>query len=372
MTRRLLPLGLVAWLMLGVTPAAAGEPDPGHADLFQHSPGDARITLDWHFGGAYPAWFESSLTSTLESWWQDPVANNSNVPRYDGGGDDAGGGTVIFTAAGTSPCTGDPQWLGCNPAGGVNGFLIYIRSVPSITAPSWLYYQRDDTCQDVRDGDPLPDDGFPTRSCFSVMRVAAHESTHNTLLRPHYDGGAEDETIMRSVTPTASSSPYWSRRNFLPCDAAAAQLEYGPADPAGKYADCFDITPGDGVKGLNTVLTITSGASYTRCLGSAATVAGRLALANVAAYEDMRNWPLSGRVIRIDRKPISSSTWTNGVATATASPSGKDNWSRALTSTTAGTFNYRARWFTNDGEPALNTSNEITWTVQWATLGCPS
>ena len=137
---------------------------------------------------------------------------------------------------------------------------------------------------------------------------------------------------MQSTTPTPNgSAAYWNRKNFLPCDLAAAQLEYGPANAAGRYADCFSVTPGDGAKGLNSALTVTSGTSYTRCWNTSATVSGRLALAGSAAYEDMRNWPLSGRVVRIDRRPVGSTTWTNGSASATATGSGGSNWKATLT-----------------------------------------
>jgi hypothetical protein len=363
----------IALLVITAGPALAGEPDPGHADLFQHDPGDARISLDWHLASqAYPGWFQSNVQNELETAWSDPAANNSNVPRFDDGNDASGGGTIVYTSQASSPCTGSTIWIGCNPAGGTRSFAIYVRAFPSPSAPTWLWYQRDNTCSDLYDGSPNPNDGYPTSVCFSVLRVVAHESTHVTLLRPHYDAGADDETIMQSTTPTPNGSPDdWNRRNFLPCDAAAAQLEYGPADAAGKYADCFATTPGDGAKGLNTSLTVTSGASSTRCVDTIATVGGRLALANSAAYEDMRNWPLAGRVVRIDRKPAASSTWTNGVLTAIASPAGGSNWSKAVTSSGSGVYDYRASWSTGSGELALNSSNVVTWTITWTTAGCP-
>jgi hypothetical protein len=376
MIRRLLAAAGVAtiglWAAAG--PALAGEPDPGHADLYQHDPGDARITLDWHFASSsYATWFRTNVEAELETYWDDPVANNSNVPRYDNGGDNSGGGTITYTSASASPCTGSTVWIACNPAGGLRAFDLYVRAMPSISATTWMWYQRDNTCQDLYDGSPNPNDGFPTTSCFSVLRVVAHESTHNTLVRAHYDAGLEDETIMQSTTPTAKGSPdFWNRKNFLPCDLAAAQLEYGPADAAGRYADCFAVTPGDGVKGLNSALTVTSGSSYARCWNTSATISGRLALAASAAYEDMRNWPLSGRTIRIDRRPVGATTWTTGSASATATGAGGANWKAVLTTSTAGSFEYRATFFTSSSEPAVNSSNAVTWTVQWTSAGCPT
>src|SRR6185295_15343737 len=145
MMRRLLPLTVVLALAATASPALAGEPDPGHADLYQHDPGDPRITLDWHFAGSYPAWFRANIETELEVNWDDPVANNSNVPRYDNGGDNTGGGTVTYTSAAASPCTGSTIWIACNPAGGRRDFDLYVRALPSSSAPTWLWYHRDAT-----------------------------------------------------------------------------------------------------------------------------------------------------------------------------------------------------------------------------------
>jgi hypothetical protein len=374
MKRLIAACGVVAALSLGASPALAGEPDPGHVDLFQHDPGDPRLVLDWHFGSlAYPAWFRTSVESELDTSWRDPVANNTDVPTFENGADNAGGGSIIYTASATSPCTGAPNWIGCNPAGGLRGFSIYVRSLPSISATTWLWFQRDGTCADLYDGDPKPDDGFRTSVCFSVQRVVAHEATHLTLLRPHYDAGLDAETIMQSATPTPNGSPQnWNRRAFLPCDAAAAQLEYGMADPAGKLADCFKVTPGDGAKGLNSALTLATPSTLTRCANLATTVGGRLAIAGKAAYEDLRDTPLAGRVVRIDRKPLNGTTWTNGVFTSTATDAGGTNWSRSITTSGPGTYTYRATFLSGTSETGVNTSNEVTWMVNWTTIGCPS
>src|SRR5262249_33511682 len=138
------------------------------------------------------------------------------------------------------------------------------------------------------------------------------------------------------------------------------------------YADCFSIVPGDGAKGLNSTLTVTTGTTYRACWNTSATVAGRLALASSAAYEDMRNWPLSGRTVRIDRRSLGASTGTTGSASATATGSGGANWQTTLTTASAGTFEYRATFFTSSSEPAVNSSNAVTWTVQWTSAGCPT
>ena len=367
-------ISLALALLVGDGPVLAGEPDPGHADLFPHDPGDARVVLDWHFASAaYPAWFKAAVDSELDTSWKDAATNNSNVPRFDNGGDNAGGGTIAYTSAASSPCTGSTTWLGCNPAGGVRGFTIYVRSIPSVSAPTWLWFQRDGTCQDLYDGNPFADDHFPTSVCFSVLRVTAHEATHVTLLRTHYDAGADDETFMQSRTPTPNGSPQnWNRRSFLPCDEAAAQLDYGVMDPAGGYPDCFSVQPGDGAKGLDSRLTLTTPSSVSHCWTSGTTAAGRLALDDVAASEDLRDTPLEGRTIRIDRKAIADTTWTTGVLTTTATAAAGTNWSKSITTSTAGTFQYRATFVSPAAETGVNSSPSVSWTIQWTNLGCIS
>ena len=87
----------------------------------------------------------------------------------------------------------------------------------------------------------------------------------------------------------------------------------------------------------------------------------------------MRNWPLSGRAVRIDRRPAGSTTWTNGAAKRNGRPVRRgNNWKGTLSTSAAGTFEYRATLFTSAAEPAVNTSNAVTWTIRWTTIGCPT
>jgi len=213
-------------------------------------------------------------------------------------------------------------------------------------------------------------DGYSTSVCFNVYRVIAHESEHNTLTRSHDEQGFAD-TLMQSNTPTPNGSPdYWDRKYFLRCDLAGAQLEYGLADTAGKYGDCFATRPGHGVKGLNTTITI-SGTSFTRCYTVPLTVSGRLAVSVHSAYKDLSNTPLEGRVITIEKKPSSSAIWQSaGTATATGAAS-STNWTKSLTSAVAGLWNYRATWTSPSSEYGINTSNTVIWNVNWTSTQCP-
>jgi hypothetical protein len=369
---RHLSLAPVAALLLAAVaaaPVAANEPVAGHDDRYPHPTNAPPITLGFHFGSAVPAWVQTSVTNAWQNGWDDPAGNTSRIPRLDAGG----GGTVYYQDRNGSPCTGDTGWIGCNPdtPGDRTGFAIYLRLLPSDSQPTWLWQQRDGTCRDVRD------DGYATGVCFSITRVATHEMEHNTLTRSHEDQGglASIDTVMGAVTPTQNGAPTtWNVDTFLRCDDAGALLEYGISDRALKYPACFATTPGEGVKGLNTTLSVAS-SSYTACAnGSNVTVAGRLALENDwKHYRYLANTPLESRVISIYRKASGASAFPSTpytTATATDVNAG-NNWSKAFSSTTAIAYDYKAVWTTSSGEPALNSSNAVLWTIRWSTGGCP-
>jgi hypothetical protein len=315
------------------------------------------------------------VTSTLQSGWdsrpsdQTLPQNNARIPRFVAGD----GGTIYYVNDNTSPCTGSTIWIACNPntPGSKTGYEIHIRVLPSSGAPTWMWYHRDDTCSDVRD------DGYATSVCFSVRRAVTHEMEHNTLTRSHDEQGGADsvDTVMAANTPTKNGSPdYWNTATFLRCDHAGALMEYGVLDRTRKYPNCFATTPGEGTKGLNTTLTVAA-TSYTACAnGSNTTVTGRLALQNDwANYKYLANTPLAGRVLNIYRKTPSATSYPTSptyTVTATDTNSGS-NWSKAFSSTTAVTYNYKAVWTTSASEYALNSSNEVYWTIKWQTTLCP-
>ena len=131
------------------------------------------------------------MTATLETGWSqnpdpqpgetEPPRQNSRIPRFSDGNDDTGGGAIFYEDDATSPCTGAPNWIGCNPntPGSKGGYEIHVRQLPSPSAPTWMWFQRDATCADVRD------DSYATSVCFSVRRVVVHEAIHNALTRLH-------------------------------------------------------------------------------------------------------------------------------------------------------------------------------------------
>lgn len=363
------------------SPALANAPVLGHDDRYPHPTNGPQLTLDFHFASG-PAWFRTSVTNTLENGWSqnpdpqpgdpEPPRQNSRIPKFSDGNDNTGGGTIFYEDRATSPCTGSLDWIGCNPntPGSKNGYEIHVRQLPSQSAPTWMWFHRDDTCADIRD------DGYATSVCFSVRRVVVHEAIHNALTRSHdaQGGTSSRDTVMNAATPTRTGNPdYWNTNTFLRCDLAGAMLEYGVLDRSARYPKCFAEQPGAGTDGLNTRITVAA-TTYQGCAnGSVVAVRGRLAIQDDwSTYRYLANTPLAGRTVSIYRKLPSESSWPaqpHATATATDLDSG-NNWSKGLSSLSSGTWQYRAKWNDADDEPALNSSNWATWTMQWTTSGC--
>ena len=369
--RRLLPAVAAGLLFLLATPrlVAANTPVAGHDDRYPHATNAPPITLGFHFHTSVPAWAVTAVTNAWQNGWDDPDGNNSRIPKLSSGG----GGTVYYQDRSGSPCTGDTNWIGCNPStpGDRTGWAVYVRALPSDSAPSWMWFHRDATCADVRD------DKYDTSVCFSIKRVVTHEMEHNTLTRSHdpQGGSASRDTVMNAVTPTRNGSPdTWNADTFLRCDEAGAMMDYGVVDRTLSYPDCFATVPGEGAKGLNTTLSVAS-ASYSACAnGSTVTVTGRLALQDDwPNYRYHADTPLAGRTINIYRKASGVSSFpTTPFTTATAGNANSgDNWSRSFSSTSAIAYDYKAVWTTSSGEPGLNSSNAATWSIRFQTAGCP-
>lgn len=363
---------LVALLAPGL--CLGNSPVLGHVVRYQHDPGDPRVTLNFHMASSsYPSWFVSDAIDELVNGWDKrPTAlnvpqQNSDIPAY--ASTSSSGGTVYYQDLPDSPCTGSPAWVACNPdtPGSLSGFSFHVRVIPSASLTTYLWWDRDNTCSDI-----YPSDGYATNSCMSMHRALAHESEHNTLTRSH-DGQSITDTIMNAVEPTSASDPtYWSTPVFLGCDLAGALLEYGVLDPSRRYPDCYSTSPGDGVKGLNTSLSVVS-TGYSACLANPSVlVTGRLALANSASYEDMRNTPLAGRTVSVYRKAHTDPSYPGSPTYLIAAGGGSgNNWSKTLSSTTTGTWDYKAQWITSTAETALNSSNTIYWTITWVVTPCP-
>ena len=350
-------------LVLGVAAvlATAGLAAPAAAVAHAPTTGASRGTfpdvpdqvVPYRWASAtYPSWLTAAASAALAAYRDD---NNSRGPRPVLAA--SAGAIVGYTGAITSPCSSvqNLQWLQCASNGGTASFRIHVRDFERAPYGDWRWWDRTGTC--------LAPTGARVSGCWLIGRAMIHEAGHAIPGFGH-DGQGETETVMRSTSPQVGAAG-GARTTYERCDEAALQLLWDLADLAGPYADCLDHVGGAGTTGLRTALSIGS-SGYRGCTGSAATVGGRLATATDSRYGKLSGNPLAGRLVRLDRKLRSATTWTTGVdaIVATGAAAGT-NWSRGLVSPSglAGTWDYRARF---EGDRSLDPSAPAAFSVTWA------
>ncbi len=313
------------------------------------------LDLPYRFATGTPTWVSSTVRTVFETDYPDANYNNTRMPQFVYSTSAAA--HVWFVADSTSPCSGSDTWLMCadNDWDGDGNraeqdWRIYVRDVENApvyfsgTRAAWL--QQTGACPSGR-------------LCFDARRAFIHEILHVTLSAPHNEQG-QAYSVMSAATPNSPKSG-WNIHHIQPCDEAAAQLLYDLSYTGGQYSDCFDHLANAVSQGLDSNLTV--GASgYGDCLGTGVTASGRLEITNYSSYKLLAANPLTNRSISIDRRLKGSTTWTT-ITTAVASSASGNNWSKVFSSTSAGTWEYRARYLGESGVgPATSAIFTITWT----------
>jgi hypothetical protein len=157
------------------------------------------------------------------------------------------------------------------------------------------------------------------------MGVAAHDPQGN------------EYTIMGPVAPWYPTAT-WNLHHIQRCDEAAAQLAYGVASPFRQFADCLRGLARTSQTQLVPIMR-PSVVSMTLCNFQQAVLKGRLAIADLAAYQSLRNSPLAGRTIWIDRRLYTSFVWTRNIASMTATAAAV-NWTQTFSGPPSGTVTY--------------------------------
>ena len=129
-----------------------------------------------------------------------------------------------------------------------------------------------------------------------------------------HDSQGETYTVMGPIAPAYAASG-WNTHHLQRCDEAAGQLLSGMAAASGPLADCFAQISGHGSIGLIPALTATT-TVVSVCLSQPATLSGSFGIGSNGGYQALSDQRLGGRLIWFDRKPHTSSLWTQNVASA--------------------------------------------------------
>jgi len=302
--------------------------------------------VTYKFAGSYPSFVTGAVTAEFETYYHDATAHNSLAPRLDYSS--SGTATAYFDPSMTSPCTGNPNWLGCAPAAfqGKPTFKLYVRDLPENPRYNgYGWYEKGSTCSGID-------------LCFYMKRTILHELGH-AIFSFGDDGQIEDFTVMRSWQPVASATG-WNRKVWQRCDQAASQLLWGARNLAGPIGECMDHVTGAGSNGLKTEVTLSASAT-TVCINESVNLSGTLSIAVNSNYGRLSGDPLGSRTVTIKRDGAVWVTRTTGGTTGT--------YSATASFSTAGSRAYVTS-FPNEGDEALTGDTSPTVTVTWSAPPC--
>jgi hypothetical protein len=327
-TRRRPALVLLAALVLAALPAgsAAHAPDPALGDVWAQ---DQRLEFRWRSGSEPPAAIKTAIRD---------AASGSNASR-------ASQAAVFVYASGGSNLIGYGPSATC----GVNGIGCFTRTAPSGGFTMWL-----------REHGRVFDWGVlrwcemystPPDGCYQAETIALDEFGHIQGL-DHHDNHNDDRDYLDAVVQTFSRTKPksgWNMDRYGRCDVARLQLRYDVQNTSAPYSTCLDVAT-----------TLTLAASPTSiAYGGTTTLTATLKVAADDAYGRLRGNPVTGRTVRLQRRPPGTTTWTT-VATMQAGSSGTYTHAIKLQSRTE----FRAVFSTPSAEGLIgDTSGTVTVAV---------
>jgi hypothetical protein len=196
--------------------------------------------------------------------------------------------------------------------------------------------------------------------CYDTENVALDEFGHVHILGHHVNyldehdyGDAVVQTYSR-VKPKAG----WQAHAFGRCDVATLQREYGLLQASTRVSTCSDVAT-----------TTTLAASATRATsGDSLVFTATLRITDLDAYERLGGQLLSGRVIRLERRPPGGS-W----ALAATMSAGSATGTYVATSTVWSDVEYRAVFAKPSTEGVRASSSAAVFIdVSACTILCPA
>lgn len=327
---------LVAGIAAGATEALAHGPDPVlGGSLFAQ---DQRLEYRWRSGAAPPAAIKTAINDAADG------INASRASRAATFDYDADGSSLIGYGAGAT----------C----GVNGIACFTRSAPT-SFTMWLRehgrvfdWGRLRWCQMEAD---------PANGCYDAETIALDEFGHVEILG-HHANFADDRDYLDAVVQTYSRTKPkegWNEHVLGRCDVATLQREYDVPSSTTKISTCLD---------LDTVLSLAASPTSVPYAGTTKLTA-TLKVASDSAYDRLSGNTLSGRTVKLQRRPPGTTTWTT-IATMTAAASGGTYTSSVTLLTTA---EFRAV-FSSPANEGINgdTSSTVRVTAGTCTVNpCP-
>jgi hypothetical protein len=204
-----------------------------------------------------------------------------------------------------------------NPVGygtgtcGVNGLACFTRTVPT-GFTMWL-----------REHGRVFDWGTlrwcqmqssPTNGCYDAETIALDEFGHIEVLN-HHANYADERDYTDAVVQTFSRTrpkTGWDMHVYGPCDTATLQMKYDVTTLSSLYSRCLDLT---------TVLTMSISDTSIPYAGLVDFTA-YLKIATDTDYGRLSANPIGARTVRLQRRAVGSTTWTNLITLSAGSTTG--------------------------------------------------
>lgn len=278
----------------------AHSPDPAlGTELF---PQDGRILYDWRSGAAPPAAMRAAINAAADDV-KATRASRAAIFMHDVDGTSPIG-------YGTGTC-------------GVNGIACFTRSAPT-SFTMWFREQGRvydwgalKWCQMYAD---------PPNGCYDVETVALDEFGHVEGLGHHVNFADESDYTDAVVQTFSRTKPRdgYDMHVLGVCDIATLQIRYDVPLASSRYSTCLDVA---------TVMTL-SRSSSSVSYGGSVTMTALLKVATDTAYGRLSGNAVSGRSVKLQRRPPGSSTWTTVATMDPTTPTGSYVYALRLYSTT--------------------------------------
>ncbi len=326
---------LTASVALSVAaPTAAHSPDPSlSGGLFGQ---DQRLLFRWRSGSEPPAAIKTAIRA---------AADDSNASRASQAATfvyDSSGSNLIGYGTGTCGVNG----IGCFTRTAPTGFTMWLREHGRPFDWGTLRW-----CQMQ---------SVPTNGCYDAETIALDEFGHVEILNHHVNFADESDYTDAVVQTFSRTRPKtgWNMHVYGVCDSATLQIRYDVPTLSSPYSTCLD---------LSTVLTL-SISDTSIPYGALVDITAYLKVTTNTAYGRLSANPIGKQTVRLQRRAIGSSTWTNLVTLTSSATAGTYVASLRLYATA----DLRALFSTPTDEGLRgDTSPIVRVTVAPCTAGCP-
>lgn len=333
--RRVMTAATVLALGLAIAmPSFAHAPDPTlSGPLFGQN---QVLEFRWRPGDEPPAALQSAIRG---------AAVDSNATRASQAATfvyDTAGANLIGYGTGTCGANG----IGCFTRSAPAGFTMWLREHGRVYDWGTLRW-----CQMQ---------SRPTNGCYDAETIALDEFGHVEILGHHVNHPDESDytdAVVQTVSRTRPK-PGYDMHKYGVCDTATLQIKYDVPTLSSPYSSCLDV---------GTVLTL-SISDTSIAYGATVDITAYLKVATSTGYGRLSANPIGKRTVRLQRRALGSTSWTNFLTLTSSSQAGTYT-SRARLYATA---DFRAYFPTPSTEGLRgDTSPILRVTVAPCTANCP-